>query len=246
MAKKILKKIARSVAKKIASKKPAKSLKAASTTKTAAKKAKALHSKPAEKAKKVYDLKAKKAAPVAAPEKNQKASAKAALKARTLVLKKDAVKTGAPHVAVAETAAAKGASAKTNAKKHVLSPAKVSVKVMNRCREVACDSAIVGAGYCRLHYIKNWKQLKAKEQILAEGTLDRFIKELIAKFPEKYIEAIRFDLHSELEFAKVALDLNLTEAPSEDFSGDEESVASDDGIIESIKKESIEEISEEF
>lgn len=253
MAKKILKKIAHSIvkAKKAASKK-AGPLKKAPVLKASAAKAKAAHkasAKPKPSVKKATAARdskklAKKAALVAKPLAKKGLSLKA--KSQPSVSKKGAKAQPVQAPATAPAASAKistKAAATAAAKKHVLAPAKVSVKVMNRCREVACDSAVVGAGYCRLHYIKNWKQLKAKEQILAEGKLDRFIEELVAKYPEKYIEAIRYDLRSEVEFAKVALDLNLVEVPAEEFASDDESV-SDDGIIDSIKKESIEEIEE--
>lgn len=226
MAKKILKKIAQSVAKKVASRK------AKTTQKRPALKA-AAAKKPALKKPEMKG--ASKKAPVKASKK--------AVAAVSVPSKKPLVTKKPVASPKAKIAPAKAATEPKSAKQHVLAPAKVSVKVMNRCREVACDSAVVGAGYCRLHYIKNWKQLKAKEQILAEGKLDRFIEELVAKFPDKYIEAIRFDLSNEVEFAKVALDLNLVEVATEEFAADDET-ASDDGIIDSIKKESIEEIEE--
>ena len=39
------------------------------------------------------------------------------------------------------------------------------------CREVACEGLGTTAGYCRLHYIKNWRKIKRKEVILKEGKL---------------------------------------------------------------------------
>ena len=62
------------------------------------------------------------------------------------------------------------------------------------CREIACEGLSTTAGYCRLHYIKNWRKIKRKEIILKEGKLNQYIEELVAKYPDKYIEAIRQDL----------------------------------------------------
>src|SRR3954449_3423286 len=31
------------------------------------------------------------------------------------------------------------------------------------CREIACEGLATSGGYCRLHYIKNWKKIKRKE-----------------------------------------------------------------------------------
>lgn len=101
------------------------------------------------------------------------------------------------------------------------------------CREVACEGLSTSGGYCRLHYIKNWKKIKRKEIILREGKLNQYIEELVAKYPDKYIEAIRHDLTHDKEFAKVITDLDLDET-SDEFEGDQESV---EGLIDNIKRE---------
>ena len=103
------------------------------------------------------------------------------------------------------------------------------------CREVACEGLGTSAGYCRLHYIKNWKKIKRKEVILKEGKLNQYIEELVAKYPEKYIEAIRLDLANDKEFAKVIVDLDLDEN-DEDFEGEGTAPDGDVGI-DSLKRE---------
>lgn len=102
------------------------------------------------------------------------------------------------------------------------------------CREVACEGLGTSAGYCRLHYIKNWKKIKRKDVILKEGKLNQYIEELVAKYPEKYIEAIRQDLANDKEFAKVIVDLDLDEN-DDDFEGEGGGEA--DAGIDSIKRE---------
>jgi len=109
------------------------------------------------------------------------------------------------------------------------------------CRETACDSSPVGAGYCRLHYIKNWKKVKNREVILQEGTLNRFIEELVTKYPEKTIDALMNDLRSEVEFAKAVIELALEDpgsAGSDDFDNDDEL---SEPMIDNIKKETFDE-----
>lgn len=101
------------------------------------------------------------------------------------------------------------------------------------CREVACEGLATTAGYCRLHYIKNWKKIKRKELILKEGKLNQYIEELVAKYPDKYIEAIRQDLASDKDFAKVIYDLDLDEGV-DDFDVDGESI---DSVIDTIKRD---------
>lgn len=101
------------------------------------------------------------------------------------------------------------------------------------CREIACESSSSTSGYCRLHYIKNWKKIKRKELILREKKLNQYIEELVSKYPDKYIEAIKQDLADETAFSKVIYDLELDEGvddiPVEDDA--------DEQVIDSIKRE---------
>jgi len=101
------------------------------------------------------------------------------------------------------------------------------------CREVACEGLATTFGYCRLHYIKNWKKIKRKQLILKEKKLNRYIEELVAKYPDKYIEAIRQDLANDKDFSKVVSDLELGEEVDE-FEIETESV---DNLIDSIRRD---------
>ena len=102
------------------------------------------------------------------------------------------------------------------------------------CREVACEGLATSGGYCRLHYIKNWKKIKRKESILREKRLNQYIEELVVKYPDKYIEAIRQDLANDKDFAKVIYDLDLDEGV-DDF--DVEGGESVDSLIDNIKRD---------
>ncbi|MEK6577926.1 MAG: hypothetical protein AABZ55_01750 [Bdellovibrionota bacterium] len=101
------------------------------------------------------------------------------------------------------------------------------------CREVACEGLATTGVYCRMHYIKNWKKIKRKELILKEKKLNQYIEELVAKYPDKYIEAIRTDLANERDFSKVIHDLDLDEGIDE-FNEEGENA---DSIVDSIKRE---------
>ncbi len=102
------------------------------------------------------------------------------------------------------------------------------------CREIACEGLATTAGYCRLHYLKNWKKIKRKELILKERKLNHYIEELVVKYPDKYIEAIRQDLESDKDFAKVIVDLDLDEGGEDFVEGESDS---DEAIIDNIKRE---------
>ena len=102
------------------------------------------------------------------------------------------------------------------------------------CREVACELMANTGHYCRMHYIKNWKKIKRKEIILKEKKLNHYIEELVSKYPDKYIEAIRQDLASEKDFAKVVADLEIDEG-LDDFESVETESA--EGIIDNLKRD---------
>lgn len=77
------------------------------------------------------------------------------------------------------------------------------------CRVIGCNAPATTAGYSRTCYIKYWKQIKQKEEILREGTLVRFLKELVDKYPEKVLFAIQNDLASEEAYAQMIRELDL-------------------------------------
>jgi uncharacterized protein YihD (DUF1040 family) len=178
---------------------------------------------------------AKAAAPAAASKAPAKgAPAKAAPAPKAAPVKAAApVKGGKAAAAPAPVAAApaKGKTAKAGTAVKVAKAPRISADDM--CREVACESLMTSGGYCRLHYIKNWKKIKRKEVILKEGKLNQYIEELIAKYPDKYIEAIRQDLADDKAFAKVIYDLDLDESV-DDFEAEGENL---DAVIDGIKRD---------
>lgn len=102
-----------------------------------------------------------------------------------------------------------------------------------RCREAGCELDATAEGYCRTHYIRNWRKIKRKEVILKEGKLNQYIEELVNKYPEKYIEAIRQDLALDRDFSKVVQDLELN-ISVEDEDVESESI---DSLLDNIRKD---------
>lgn len=138
-----------------------------------------------------------------------------------------------PVVAAVLTKPAKGAKA-------AAAPKAVRANAAHMCRELSCENTATTKGYCRLDYIKNWKKIKRKEMILKEGKLNQYIEELVGKYPDKYIDVIRQDLSTEVNFNKVIHDLELDESIDDlDYDGD-----SIDALIGGIKKD-IEDIGDE-
>jgi hypothetical protein len=187
------------------------------------------------------DKKAHSSAPSAASNGKSAATAKKAAPAAALVPVKAAAPAALPKGGPA--ALHKGKKGAKGKKAAALTPqermAGPSIRITYDangeavCREVACEGLATSVGYCRMHYIKNWKKIKRKEVILKEGKLNQYIEELVAKYPDKYIEAIRQDLANDKDFAKVIYDLDLDESV-DDFDVEGESL---DSIVGDIKRD---------
>ena len=80
------------------------------------------------------------------------------------------------------------------------------------CRVKDCDQASTVDGYCRYHYLLFWKNIQVRKKILAEGKLERYIEELTARYPDKYLDMLRKDLRSEKEFMAAIQELEIDEA----------------------------------
>ena len=64
------------------------------------------------------------------------------------------------------------------------------------CKEMDCHNTQTTDGYCRLHYLKNWKKIKKDTDVKAAKKLNRYIESVCKKNPERYVETIREDLKS--------------------------------------------------
>jgi hypothetical protein len=90
----------------------------------------------------------------------------------------------------------------------------------DECIEKNCDNPATTLGYCRYHYIRNWKDIKKKQSILMEGKLQDYIEDLAVKYPPKYIEAIINDLAEDKAFMGVLKELNIESDDDEAFDDD--------------------------
>ncbi|HLE10546.1 MAG: hypothetical protein A2504_14220 [Bdellovibrionales bacterium RIFOXYD12_FULL_39_22] len=82
----------------------------------------------------------------------------------------------------------------------------------DECIEKDCDNPDTTLGYCRYHYIKNWADIKKKQNILLDGKLQRFVTELMEKYPIKYLEAVLTDLADEKAFYNSLKELDIESA----------------------------------
>lgn len=91
------------------------------------------------------------------------------------------------------------------------------------CRVKDCDRLAEVNSYCRFHYILLWKNIQTRLHILQEGKLGRYIEELTARYPDKFLEILKKDLRSEKDFMAAIQELEIDESAVEAEFDDEES-----------------------
>ncbi len=80
------------------------------------------------------------------------------------------------------------------------------------CRVRDCDQISVVEGYCRYHYLLLWKRIQVRRKILVDGKLERYVEELTARYPDKFLEMIRKDLRNEKDFLAAIAELEIDES----------------------------------
>ncbi len=100
------------------------------------------------------------------------------------------------------------------------------------CKHKDCHNEATTAGYCRLHYIQNWKKIKKENEIKSAKRLNSYIESICQKHPDRYMEVIKKDIHNQ----------DFDDHQGEQFGYEEESsnlfdeAAYDEDIIHLVKK----------
>lgn len=64
------------------------------------------------------------------------------------------------------------------------------------CKEPECHNAATTAGYCRLHYLRNWQKIQKEKKKKAAKNLNRYVESILKRHPDKYVEEIKKDIRS--------------------------------------------------
>ena len=92
---------------------------------------------------------------------------------------------------------------------------KVKARAKKKCAERGCKSQSVSEGYCRLHYLANWKHIKFNEQVKAERRLNAYIDRLSKRYPKDYMEKIKEGLEDPEKFQQMVDELEVEVGKSE-------------------------------
>ena len=94
------------------------------------------------------------------------------------------------------------------------------------CRVRDCDQVANVEGYCRYHYLLLWKKIQIRKSILQDGKLEKYVEDLTARYPDKFLEMIKKDLKSEKEFLSAIQELEIDESALNDIDGNDEETQS--------------------
>lgn len=89
------------------------------------------------------------------------------------------------------------------------------------CKVKDCDQYAVVEDHCRFHYLLLWKRIQVRRRILIDGKLERYVEELTARYPDKFLEMIRKDLRSEKDFHSAIAELEIDESAMDNEFEDE-------------------------
>ncbi|MBI2337306.1 MAG: hypothetical protein HYU97_11160 [Deltaproteobacteria bacterium] len=67
------------------------------------------------------------------------------------------------------------------------------------CKEEGCSNQQTTRGYCRLHYLKNWRKIREAKQKKSAKDLNRFIDSVMRKNPDKGIVGLKEELKDEAQ-----------------------------------------------
>ncbi len=77
-----------------------------------------------------------------------------------------------------------------------------TIRKIRLCKEEGCSSQATTLGYCRLCYLKNWKQLRSERHKKAAKSLNKYIDSIVKSNPDRAISALRDNLSNAGSFEK--------------------------------------------
>ncbi|MBF0104495.1 MAG: hypothetical protein HQM16_04110 [Deltaproteobacteria bacterium] len=80
----------------------------------------------------------------------------------------------------------------------------MTIRKVKLCKHKGCNNVATTQGFCRFHYLKNWRQIKEKAQKKALKSLNKYIDHLMHKHPDGYMDVIREDLKNYDHFSRKA------------------------------------------
>lgn len=90
------------------------------------------------------------------------------------------------------------------------------------CKVRDCDQISTVEGYCRYHYLLLWKKIQTRKHILQDNKLEKYITDLMARYPDKFVDVVKKDLKTEKDFLSVIQELEIDESALNENESDDE------------------------
>ena len=104
------------------------------------------------------------------------------------------------------------------------------------CKEKECHNAATTGGFCRLHYLQNWKKIQTDKRKKAAKNLNRYVESILKRHPDRYVEEIKKDIRSHTFHERVEREFGGEEEPWSLF----DAGASDEELEQLIEKIKVE------
>lgn len=114
------------------------------------------------------------------------------------------------------------------------SPKKKEAKKQKFCLHESCKSTAANKGFCRLHYIAHWRELKAGEKEKSEKRLNAYVNRMAERYPKDYMERIKENLEDEEKFQASVDELG----PADEKEGEVEEVEFLEKFLRDVKGDS--------
>ncbi len=70
------------------------------------------------------------------------------------------------------------------------------------CKEAGCNNQQTTGGFCRLHYLKNWKKIQAEKKRKAAKNLNKYIESIVRSNPDRAQQKLKDNLRDEGTFER--------------------------------------------
>ena len=107
-------------------------------------------------------------------------------------------------------------------------------RALKLCKMKDCRNVGTTLGYCRLHYLKNWKKIREQQKKKAAQNLNKYVDHIMKRHPDNYVETIKHDLRHAGHFQKRA-DEYFADDEYSDVMDDVDMGAEVDRILDHIK-----------
>ncbi len=68
------------------------------------------------------------------------------------------------------------------------------------CKEPGCMSEQTAQGFCRLHYLKCWKNLRAEKRKKSLKSLNKYVDNIIKSSPDRYVDTLKENIRRPVDF----------------------------------------------